>query len=190
MISLPRIHLFSLLSLTILSAGLGWIWWSRVPADADLNPIIAPQAGFLAPDFSLPTLDGNTIRLSDLRGRPVLVNVWASWCPPCKAEMPAIQAVQERYRDEGLVVLAVNAATQDSPEAARQFIETGRYTFVVPLDMQGEVARSYRIRSLPTSFFIDTDGVIQQTVVGGPMAEALLRIRIEGLLGREQEGQP
>lgn len=190
MIAPQRSRLWSLLSLAVLIAGFGWIGWSRVPADATLGPVSAPQAGFLAPEFSLPALDGNTIHLSNLRGRPVLVNVWASWCPPCKAEMPAIQAVQDRYRDQGLVVLAVNAATQDTPEAARLFIETGGYTFPVLLDIQGEVTRNYRIHSLPTSFFIDTEGIIREVVVGGPMAEALLRIRIEGLLEYKQGGLP
>ena len=181
---------WAILSFIILGIGLVWIGWSRVPPETEASLAIAPQAGFLAPEITLTTLEGNTIRLSDLRGQPVLINFWASWCPPCKAEMPAVQRVQSLYQDQGFVVLAINATQQDTRETAEQFIKNGGYTFQVLLDTQGEATRSYQIHSLPTSFFIDAQGMIKEVVVGGPMAEALLRIRVEQLLEPSPGGRP
>jgi len=144
--------------------------------------IPAPQAGFLAPDFTLNTLDGETVTLSDLRGQVILLNIWASWCPPCRAEMPAMQRVWEEYQARGVVVLAVNSTVQDTPADAQAFVTENGLTFPIPLDTSGEVTRLYRVSSLPTSFFIGADGVIREVVIGGPMAEALLRSRVEQLI--------
>jgi peroxiredoxin len=141
-----------------------------------------PQVGFQAPDFELENSTGETIRLSELRGRPVLVNVWASWCPPCRAEMPAMQTVYQQYQDQGFIVLAVNATDQDDRQDALDFAQEWQLSFPILFDTQGQVSRQYQVRSLPTSFFIDPQGVIREVVVGGPMAEALLRIRVEQLL--------
>ena len=99
----------------ILVLGLFWIWYSAVPANMVTNgEIPAPQKGFLAPDFTLKTLDGQTVQLSSLRGKLVLVNLWASWCPPCKAEMPAIDHIYQAYKAKGLIVLGVDSTIQDS----------------------------------------------------------------------------
>jgi peroxiredoxin len=167
----------------VLLAGLWWIWASAVPGgETTGGSIPAPQAGFLAPDFTLNTLDGEAVTLSDLRGQVVLLNIWASWCPPCRAEMPAMQRVWEEYRARGVVVLAVNSTVQDTPADALNFVTENSLTFPIPLDTGGEVTRLYRVSSLPTSFFIGADGVIREVVIGGPMAEALLRSRVEQLL--------
>ncbi|MCS6993629.1 MAG: TlpA family protein disulfide reductase [Anaerolineales bacterium] len=167
----------------ILLAGLLWIGFSAAPQGSTTSgKIPAPQAGFLSPDFTLTTLNGETIRLFDLRGRVILLNIWASWCPPCRAEMPAMQRVWEEYRAQGVVVLAVNATSQDTLADAQAFVAENGLTFPIPLDTEGEVTRLYRVSSLPTSFFIGADGVIREVVIGGPMAEALLRSRIEELL--------
>ncbi len=163
--------------------GLFWIWYSAAPQNTTTaGKIPAPQAGFLAPDFTLTSLDGETITLSDLRGQVVVLNFWASWCPPCKAEMPAMQHTYQDFKDQGLVVLAVNSTAQDTLTAAQDFISQNGLTFPVPLDQSGEITRLYRVQSLPTSFFIGADGVIREVVIGGPMAEALLRSRVEKLL--------
>ena len=167
----------------LLLAGLWWIGVSAVPeANTSSGGIPAPQTGFLAPDFTLTTLDGQKVTLSNLRGQVILLNIWASWCPPCRAEMPAMQRVWEEYQFQGVVVLAVNSTVQDTLTDAQTFVTENVLTFPIPLDTQGEVTRLYRVSSLPTSFFIGADGVIREVVIGGPMAEALLRSRVEQLL--------
>jgi peroxiredoxin len=162
--------------------GLVWIWASSAPNGVTGGTIPAPQAGFLAPDFTLQTLDGQTITLSDLRGQVVLVNLWASWCPPCRAEMPAIERTYQDFRAQGFTVLAVNSTVQDKLADAQAFVTQNGLTFPIPLDESGDVTRQYRVSSLPTSFFIGRDGLIREVVIGGPMAEALLRSRVEQLL--------
>jgi peroxiredoxin len=173
----------TLIYLFILLAGAAWIWTSRIPpGETTSGRIPAPQKGFLAPDFSLSTIDGQTIRLSELRGKPVLLNIWATWCPPCRAEMPAIQRAHQQYQAQGLAILGVNATQQDSRQEAVEFSRSQGLTFPILLDEEGQVNQLYQTRALPTSFFIDAQGVIQEVVVGGPMSEALLRIRIEQLI--------
>ncbi len=167
----------------LLLLGLGWIWLSAVPSGLRSNETIpSPQAGFLAPDFTLKTLDGESIKLSSLRGQVVLINIWASWCPPCRAEMPAIERVYQANKDRGFVVLAVDSTVQDSLADAQTFAQANHLSFPILLDESGLVTREYRIQSLPTSFFVGADGVIREVVVGGPMAEALLFSRVEKLL--------
>jgi peroxiredoxin len=173
----------------VLLAGAAWIWLSRAPAgEVTQGRVPAPQAGFLAPDFSLVTTAGETITLSELRGRPVLVNVWASWCPPCRAEMPAMERAYRDFRSQGFQILAVNATNQDDPAKAEAFAQERGLSFPILLDQDGGVSRLYRVSSLPTSFFVDTQGVIHEVVIGGPMAEALLRIRIQQLLSQAGRG--
>ena len=167
----------------VLLLGLFWIGISRAaPGSTTSGLVPAPQATFLAPDFTLQTLEGKTVTLSDLRGKVVLVNFWASWCPPCKAEMPAIQHIYSDYRDQGLVVLAINAANQDTLSNAQAFLTENNLTFPVPLDVNGETTRLYKINSFPTTFFIAPNGIIREVVIGGPMTEAALRLRVEKLL--------
>ncbi len=167
----------------ILVAGLAWIGISADPAgNAGAGGVPAPQAGFLAPDFTLKTPEGETFTLSKLQGKAVLINLWATWCPPCRAEMPAIQKLYDEYKDRGLVVLAVNSTVQDDPFAIAPFIEEYRLTFPILLDETGEVSQAYQLRSLPSSYFIRRDGIINEVVIGGPMSEALLRTRIEDIL--------
>lgn len=170
-------------SLLILILGAAWIWISvPAPGSTTQGQIQAPQEGFAAPDFTLETFEGQTYTLSDFRGRPVLVNFWASWCPPCRSEMPAMQRVFEDLEEEGLIVLAVNSTHQDNLGEAIKFVNNLQLSFPILLDRTGSVGSLYDIRSLPTSFFIDPEGIIQDVVVGGPMSEALLRIRIEEML--------
>ncbi len=170
----------------ILVLAAAWIFISADKnGDSTAGLIPAPQAGFLAPDFTLETLDGEIITLSDLRGQVVLVNFWATWCPPCKAEMPAFEQAYLDYADEGFVILAVNAIQQDSISAIEGFSAANQLTFPILLDTDGNVNRAYQVKSLPTSFFVGKDGVISEVVIGGPMAEALIRARIEKLINQE-----
>ena len=96
--------------------------------------------------------------------------------------MPAIQQVYQDYQDDGLVVLGINATNQDDITAVNSFVGEKQLSFPILFDRDGEVSRQYNLHSLPTSYFIDQDGIIQDVVVGGPMAEALLRTRVERLL--------
>ena len=167
----------------LLILGLGWIWLSAVPASAiPGGKVPAPQTGFLAPDFTAETIDGETVRLSDLRDKVVLVNIWASWCPPCRAEMPAIERTYQAYKDKGFVVLAIDSTVQDTAANAQAFVNENKLSFPILMDETGEITRLYHVQSLPTSFFIGSDGIIREVVVGGPMAQALLSSRVEKLL--------
>lgn len=170
-------------TLVILVVGIGWIGLSAVPAYSTTGGLIpSPKEGFLAPDFTLETLDGGEITLSELRGQPVILNLWASWCPPCRAEMPALQRVFEANREIGLEVLAVNMTSQDSQSSAKNFVDQNGLTFTIPLDRLGLVSNIYQSRALPSTFFVDRKGVIQKVVIGGPMSEVLIESVVEMLL--------
>lgn len=174
---------WTLISLFILALSAGWIAYTAASApQSTQGRIPAPRPGFLAPDFELSALDGTTVRLSELAGKPVVINVWASWCPPCKAEMPAIESVWKEYRTKGLVVLAVNATNQDSLDAAASFVNQQGITFPVLLDLDGSTGRQYQVQALPSTYFISKDGTVMDVMVGGPMSEAYLRAQIEQLL--------
>ena len=167
----------------ILLLGLAWIYVSADRSGTSTaGQIPAPQQGFLAPDFELKTPTGETVRLSDLRGQAVLVNLWATWCPPCRAEMQAIETVYNEYKDQGFVVLAVNMTYQDDPLDVMPFVTDQGLTFPILLDETGDMANAYQLNSLPSSYFIGRDGIIREVVIGGPMAEALLRTRVEDIL--------
>jgi peroxiredoxin len=169
--------------LILLALGFAWMIISADRSGASRSgEIAAPQQGFLAPDFELKTPTGETIKLSDLRGQAVLVNLWATWCPPCRAEMQSIQKIYEEYRDEGFTVLAVNMTYQDDALAVVPFVKEQGLSFPILLDETGDMANAYELRSLPSSYFIRRDGIINEIVIGGPMSEALLRTRIEAIL--------
>lgn len=177
------IRLYFVFSTLVLIAGAVWIVVSRAdPESTTSGKIPLPHQGFTAPEFTLQTPDGRTISLSDLRGSPVLINLWTSWCPPCRAEMPALQRTYDAYHDQGFEILAVNATNQDNLGDALGFVQEHGLTFPILLDMNGAMSNSYQLRSLPTSFFIDRQGIIREVVIGGPMSEALLRIRVQQLL--------
>ncbi len=171
------------LSAAILAAGLFWISFSRLPVD--INPdatVEAAQVGFLAPDFNLSSLDSQEIGLLDLKGKPVILNFWASWCPPCKAEMPAFEQAFQEYQATDLQIIAINATDQDSQSDVSRFIQQHGITFPIPLDSTGSVSRDYLIHSLPTTYFIDKNGVIKEIIIGGPIPISLLRIQANQLL--------
>jgi len=178
-----RINYQNIFFIFVLLAGGGWIWFTRIPsAFTSSERIAAPQESFLAPDFSLETPGGDEITLSDLLGYPVIINFWASWCPPCRAEMPAFQQVYEEYQDRGLTIAAVNATNQDSISDAVDFAATNHLTFPILLDISGSASRSYNLHSLPTTVFVDSEGVIQKIIIGGPIPVPLIRVEIEKLL--------
>jgi cytochrome c biogenesis protein CcmG, thiol:disulfide interchange protein DsbE len=171
------------LSLSLLILGAAWIAGTAlwVPAPR-LAAIPVARQGFLAPDFELNTLTGEKIRLSQLAGKPVIINFWASWCPLCKSEMPAIQKVWEHYQAQGVVVLAINATYQDSADAATAFAKNEGLSFPILLDSNGFTNHLYQVQALPTTYFIDKFGLIRKVVLGGPMSEVLLTAQVSQLL--------
>lgn len=167
----------------VLIAAAAWIWLTRVPASAaGAGQIPSPRAGFPAPDFELLAPGGSSVRLADWRGQVVVLNLWASWCLPCRAEMPALEEVYARQQARGLTVLAVNSTIQDRAEAAVAFADEMGVTFPILLDVDGAVSRRYRLRALPTTFFIDRQGIIRSVIIGGPMSPATLESQVELLL--------
>jgi len=131
------------------------------------NLPIGIQKGNVAPDFELKNLAGESIKLSDLRGKKVIVNMWATWCPPCRAEMPDMQRIFEKYKDDGVAILGVNLTkSEQRPENVAAFLEEFGITFPVVLDTESEVAALYQIQPIPTSYLIDSRGVIQEKVIG------------------------
>jgi len=132
----------------------------------------APQVGKLAPDFQFQNPDGQSTSLSDLRGKPVLINFWQVKCPPCRYEMPYIQEVFNEWSGNGLVVLAINIG--ESPSQVGEFMQSYGLSLPVLLDTGGNIAAKYNIRPIPATFFIDKDGIIQDIRIGAfPNKEAI-----------------
>jgi cytochrome c biogenesis protein CcmG/thiol:disulfide interchange protein DsbE len=177
---------WTLFTISVLILAAGWIWASSRPASLPAKEVTsAPQRGFLAPVFNLNTIEGMPVDLAGLKGKVVLINFWASWCSPCRAEMNAIQNVYQCDQAQGLIVLAINTGDQDT-KAIAQFAQAGGLTFPILFDADGAIAHLYQVGALPTSFFIDRQGKIQQVVVGGAMPEALISSQIDALLKETQ----
>lgn len=131
--------------------------------------------GETAPDFELMTLDGETARLSDYKGKKVILNFWASWCPPCRAEMPDMQKYyEEQAAKENVEILAVNLTTEDrGMEKITAFIEEFNLTFPIPMDREGDIGKLYQAVAIPTTYMIDTEGKVRNKIVG-PMSEQMM----------------
>lgn len=124
-----------------------------------------PGKGVPAPDFTLPGLDGQMVRLADFRGKVVLLNIWATWCPPCVEEMPSMEALYQKLKAEGFEILAVSVDVSGA-EAVRPFMEKHRLNFPALTDTDGTVKSLYQTTGVPESFIIDKDGVIVEKVIG------------------------
>ena len=129
-----------------------------------------PLVGSPAPEIVLKDLQGRDVKLSDLRGKVVLVNFWATWCKPCKEEMPAMQASYDKLRDKGFVVLAVNEL-EDTARVA-EHIRTHGHTFEVVMDHNNQVANVYGVVGLPASFLIDPQGIVRERISGSLLTES------------------
>ncbi len=155
-----------------------------------LGSTIKPETGSgdsvyeKAADFTLENLDGKQVSLSDYQGKPVVLNFWASWCPPCKSEMPGFEKLSNQYEETGDVVfLMVNLTDGDreTKEIAMQFLKDNGYTMNVVFDQKVEVATQYGISSIPATYFIDADGYIRKVNVGA-MDESTLGLEVTKLL--------
>jgi len=136
-----------------------------------------PQVGKAAPEFKLATLDGKTVSLRNFRGSPVMLNFWASWCPPCRYEMPFFQQIWEEWHGKGLVILAVNIG--ETAATAQKFMDDSGFTFPVLLDSDQDVALNYNIRSIPTTFFLDEAGVIRDMKIGAFINKAAIEDKLD-----------
>lgn len=142
------------------------------PEDA----VVGLNEGDIAPDFQLQTLDGEPAKLSDYRGHNVMVNFWATWCPPCRAEMPDMERF---HQDTDIVILAVNITeTESNIQDVEDFVDEFNLTFPILLDEQIEVADLYRIQPIPSTFMIDSSGIIQFHAFG-PMNYDLMVQQLE-----------
>jgi peroxiredoxin len=121
-----------------------------------------------APDFSAPLLNGQKVKLSDYRGQVVLLNLWATWCPPCRAEMPSMQTLYEDLGDEGFTILAVSAPSppRETEEKIRAHVAENEFTFPVLIDTEYQAYGIYNTGSIPTSYLIDTDGKLVARLTG------------------------
>lgn len=131
-----------------------------------------PKVGQPAPDLTVTTLEGGTINLADLRGKVVLLNFWATYCDPCRAEMPAMEKVYKEVGDQDGIVVAVDQ--KESAETVRKFVAEFGITFPVALDEKGAAGALYGVQYMPTTYFIDKAGVVRYMKVG-QMEESTIR---------------
>lgn len=199
---LPWLILAAMLSLILLIGLLIWQAWEPQPTEAEplsdstLQSLPRPSTSTLlslantgslslgqpAPDFTLKTLDGQEmVTLSELRGKPVILNFWASWCVPCRKEMPVLQAAYEAHQAEGLTVLAINLTTEDTLPEAQAFIEELQLTMPALADEDNTVGEAYHILGLPTTYFVDAQGIITYLHLG-PLDETQLNSKLQKVL--------
>ncbi len=127
--------------------------------------LIRPSRAQAAKEFTVPTPDGKTLRLADYKGKVVFLNFWATWCPPCKEEMPAMERLYQRYKGKGFVVLAVSVDAEGAPVVI-PFVKEYKFTFSIGLDPKMTLAERYGVRALPTSFLVDKKGTLVALALG------------------------
>ena len=174
-----RVFLVFLVLLSLVTLCLGaWQWQESRQRLAQQSKAAPPESRELAPDFTLLSTDGAAVTLSDLQGKVVLLNFWATWCPPCTAEMPDLNQLYREYGDEKeFVIVGVNL--EERPTEVAEFGEQKRIEFPLLLDRDGNVARhNYKVRTLPASLIIDREGNIRDRWSGSISREAMLA-RIE-----------
>ena len=161
---------------------------SKDKEDSKKNPVAkteeSPNEGFLAPQFALYDLNGNLIRLRDFKGKVTLLNFWATWCSPCKREIPSLEKLYQMRKDKGFEIVAVNAERVSASQIA-SFAEKYRMSFPILLNPQRDVGSKYWVRAIPTSFLLDKNGVIRWKIVGGrEWTDSYVLSRIDQLLGK------
>jgi peroxiredoxin len=142
------------------------------------TPAIAPVVGARAPDFTASTIDGETITLDELRGQPVVLKFWATWCGYCRYQMPFFQAA---FEEKGHEVKFIGINVRESGDKVQQFVEGEDVDFTMALDVDGAVSNSYNVRPIPATFFIDEHGVIKKIKIGAFMSQAELMAVLEEL---------
>ncbi len=175
--------LFIRIALTIILLSLAWIILTPViiPVNTSQAEIAAPHKGFIAPDLTLSTPNGQLLSLSEYRSKTVLIFFWASWCSVCKKTMPAIQLVYEDYKTKGFEVFAINTTNQDTISKAVNTFTTMGYDFKLLLDIDGTIANDYRVFALPTAILVNADEIVQDVVIGSGLSEGYLRAILDQL---------
>ncbi|MSQ43384.1 MAG: TlpA family protein disulfide reductase [Chloroflexi bacterium] len=158
-------------------AGIGYASTLPLPG-LDGKPPPPPSVGQRAPTFTLPAAGGGTIDLASYRGKPVVVNFWATWCTPCREELPELELAYRKHRDAGLVVIAVSLDTEAGAKDVPEFLKagdvaTGSYTFPVALDTKQDLRNRYRLIGVPSTYFVDRAGVIRAEQPGAMNREVL-----------------
>ena len=151
------------------------------PVTQDALPPTDVKVGFSAPNFSLTTLDGKTVQLSDLRGQNVLVNYWVTWCDPCIEELGFLDEIGQEYLARGFTILSVNGLAQNPLPDVEAVVNQNGLTFPILLDEKDGFYQAYLVKFLPTSFFIDENGVIRHIQLGSA-TEDVFRSKIEQLI--------
>ena len=172
--------------ITVIAGMLGWAVFDFIQSTLETSEqegrtaqaqeeqlTVGLNIGDVAPDFELQTLDGEQVKLSDYRGNPVMINFWATWCPPCRAEMPDMEKF---HQDTDVVILAVNLTDSEARLVnVRNFVEDYELTFDVLLDTDVAVADLYAIQPIPTTYMVDPDGVISYRVFGAMNYELMVQ---------------
>ena len=123
------------------------------------------EKGQQAPGFTLKDMQGQNVSLVDLKGKVVVLNFWATWCPPCREEMPSMEMLYRKYKDQGLVILAVNVE-KNGPQVVQSFLQRNPYSFPILLDETAEIQDLYRVFRFPETFIIDRQGIVVEKVTG------------------------
>jgi thiol-disulfide isomerase/thioredoxin len=142
---------------------------------------VAPEVGALAPPIEIQSLNGTHFSLAALRGNPIIVNFWATWCGPCIVETPMLQAVYEKFRSDGLRIIGIDV--RESPAEVMDWQAKFGITYDLVIDRDGRLNNLYQVRGLPTTYFIERDGVIRD-IVRGPLDGSGLESRVRDLLGK------
>jgi peroxiredoxin len=137
-----------------------------LPASEGPLPEVGVEVGYLAPDFTLQALDGSELSLADLRGHPVLLNYWATWCPPCLEELGYFETLQHEFEDRGFRIVAVNGIEQDVLDDVRATVSEAGISYPVLLDHDEEVWKTFQVQFMPTTFYIDARGIIRGIQLG------------------------
>lgn len=144
-------------------------YFSPVTAINAPEAVIGLKIGNVPPNFELTSLTGDVVKLSDYKGKKVILNFWATWCPPCKDEMPHLEKYYKKNKDSANIeIIAINMTTQDRPEMVRKFVDAYGLTFPILFDNNGEVMDAYQILTLPMTYIINTDGKIAHRFVLNP----------------------